>query len=271
MWNNVVKNAKILNDENIIFLAANSLECSHNELVLATYHAHENKTRLLIVPSQTSCLTSYFNGVNSLNSIHLNPLLENSLRNEDYYKWIAYKLLSFTHFSLPDMLYICKKANILNPELTKHLRSGVEKCTSCQTSVEPFNSRKISFDKLWRTFNGHAQVDLFYIKELTEKPIQHIFDKATGYFETGICPTTQIKFVCSVFNKIWLIKPGHPKAVSGDPEFLLSSLKNSINFEERPARKHNKVGIVKEELLALRLSRDATFNSFVKAFNLRKD
>lgn len=66
--NIVLKMKEYLNDENLV-LPSNILNQNNNELVIPTYHAIENWKRLLIVPSQTPCLASYFNGVNSLKSI----------------------------------------------------------------------------------------------------------------------------------------------------------------------------------------------------------
>ncbi len=61
------------------------------------------------------------------------------------------------------MSFPCKKAKIMTLVLKQALEVALSKCTSCKTTGRPLNSKKISFDKLLRTFNDHVRPYLFRI------------------------------------------------------------------------------------------------------------
>ncbi len=204
--------------------------------------------------------------------IHLFSRISSLLSfNEGLYcKWFASKLHSFTHYTLPDMIFLCKRAKIMTPALRQALEVAISKCTSCKTTGRPLNSKKISFDKLLRTFNDHVQVDFLFIRELGKEPILHVRDKATGYSATVILSSRDMNEVATAFVRLWINSHGPPKAASADVEFVTEPFKDMLRnhgilFEERPARRHNKIGIVESghngiRLFVQRLLKDAEYN-----------
>ncbi len=58
----------------------------------------------------------------------------------------------------------------MTPALRQALEVAISKCTSCKTTGRPLKYKKISFDKLLRTFNDHVQVDFLFIRELGKEP-----------------------------------------------------------------------------------------------------
>ncbi len=75
--------------------------------------------------------------------------------------------------------------------------------------------------------------------------------------------------VANTFVNLWINSHGPPKFVSADREFSNPSFvsmlkKNGIRIEERPVRRHNKIGIVESghasiRLFAERLLKDAEY------------
>jgi len=199
--NNIAKQSKLMNNQNLIIIPPNTESLSDKELTLPTYHSEGNRTRLMVIPSNMGCLNSYFNSVKSLQSTE-ECAGESKFSNGKFCKWFAFKFHAFTHFTLPDMVHICKTANVLTPVLRQALQLAIEKCTSCKSTNRPLNSKKISFDKLLRTFNDHVQLDFFFIKELTQLPILHIRDKATGYSETVVQRGRDIEEMITEFKQL---------------------------------------------------------------------
>ncbi len=166
-------NVKILNDESVIIIPEGTEGLSDERLFLPTYLSDDNRTHLLVIPAQSICFSSYFSSVRSIYG-SVFPNLEPCKFNEGLYcKWFASKLHSFTHFTLPDMVFLCKRAKIMTPALKQAL-VAISKCTSCRTT-----GKKISFYKLLWTFNDHVQVDFLFIRELGKEHILHVRDKAT--------------------------------------------------------------------------------------------
>ncbi len=83
-------------------------------------------------------------------------------------------------------------------------------------------------------------------------------DKATGYSATVILSSRDMNEVATAFFSLWINSHGPLKAVSADVEFVTEKFKDvlrnhEILFEERPVRRHNKIGIVESGHSAIRL------------------
>ncbi len=154
--------------------------------------------------------------------------------------------------------------------LKQALEVATSKCTSCKTTDQPLRSKKISFDKLLRTFNDHVQADFLFIRELAKEPILHERDKATGYSATATLSSRDMNEIATAFVRLWINSHGPPKAESADGEFVTEPFKDllrnhGILFEERPPRRHEKIGIVGSghngiRLFVQRLLKDAEYN-----------
>ncbi len=83
-------------------------------------------------------------------------------------------------------------------------------------------------------------------------------DKATGYSATVTLSSRDMNEVATAFVILRTNSHGPPKGVSVDVEFVTEPftdmLRNhGILFEERPARRHNKIGIVESGHNGIRL------------------
>ncbi len=109
-----------------------------------------------------------------------------------------------------------------------------------------------------------------FIREIGREPILHAREKATGYAATVSLPNRDMGVVANAFVRLWIISHGSPKLVSADVEFVSAPFKDVVRnhgilFEERPARRHNKIGIVESghngiRLFVQRLLKDAEYN-----------
>ena len=257
--NDVLRDACLLNDKHLIIISPEKTSPKREDPVyLSSYHSSDNRTHLFVVPAQKSSMGTFLASARSLYAMPDIPLDSSRFSEGRYCKWFAFKLHSFTHYQLPDMLYLCRKANILTPALRQALQIALKKCTSCKTTGRPLNSKKVSFDKILREFNEHVQIDFLFIEELGSGPILHARDKATGYSETVRLSSRDLDDAAAAFSRIWIDSHGPPKIVSADREFFKSSFRtflkdHLITLEERPARRHNKLGIVESRHRSLRL------------------
>ncbi len=125
---------------------------------------------------------------------------------------VSSKLHSFTHYTLPDMIFLCKRAKIMTPALRQALEVAIfPSAPAAKTTGRPLNSKKISFDKLLRTFNDHVQVDFLFIRELGKEPILHTRDKATGYSATVILSSRDMNEVATALSDCGLTLTVLPK------------------------------------------------------------
>lgn len=99
LGNNLVRNARILNDKNLVIIPRNNQAVNNTALYLPTYHCEENRTRLQSVPSTSECLPAYFDSVRSLKSIHFQSPTEIVLRDDDYCKGFAYNWINLCEHS----------------------------------------------------------------------------------------------------------------------------------------------------------------------------
>ena len=127
--------------------------------------------------------------------------------------------------------------------------------------------RKVSLNKLLRSFNDELQVDFMLIKELTEQQILHMKDKSTEFCAATITQTRDQDEAAKAFEERWITIHGPPVNVGFDPEFdnydfgaILD--RHGIKATPRPARKHNKTGSVEAgnatlRIIATRILRDS--------------
>ncbi len=98
----------------------------------------------------------------------------------------------------------------------------------------------------------------------------HARNKATGYSETVTLSSRNMNEVATAFVRLWINSHGPPQAVPADVEFVTEPFKDMLRnhgilFEESPARRHNKIGIVESghngiRLFVQRLFKDAEYN-----------
>lgn len=102
-------------------------------------------------------------------------------------------------------------------------------------------------------FNEEVQVDFTFPMIRGKKVTQlHLVDAGTSYSDTVPVPSRDHSVVSLAFQLAWLDRHGAPKRVSGDDEFNRRPFRSflethGVTFKPRPARRHNKVGIVERK------------------------
>ncbi len=86
----------------------------------------------------------------------------------------------------------------------------------------------------------------------------HARDKATGILSNRAFSSRDMNEVAAPFVRLWIKSHSPPKSVSAHVEFVTESSKicsviMGILFEERPARRHNNIGIVESGHKGIRL------------------
>ena len=99
-------------------------------------------------------------------------------------KRFAYILKGYIHLHIEDMINLFQIGGVLTEKLKKHLSEAYNKCTSCRQVGRPHHSRKVSFKKVFSTFNDRVQMGFFYVTDMGKNHILHIVDTSTGYSET---------------------------------------------------------------------------------------
>ena len=151
---------------------------------------------------------------------------------------------------------------MITPILNQALQKAVNKCTSCKETGCPLQSRKISFGKILSSFSHHVQLDFFYRAEFDDAPIFHMVEVHTGYSAASLMQTREMYEAARQLEVAWINVHDAPSIISGDIEFFNSHFADalryfSIQFEPRPARRHNKLGVVerKNEVVRVVLQR----------------
>lgn len=194
------------------------------------------------------------------------------LRRELYQQQFAKTFQGYTHLSVEDMTLSWKSEEKgLNPELNSTQKTCSRQILFLTGIFKNKKHEKDFFSVLLSDFNGHVHLDHFYIRFLTPRPITHVVDNKSAYFETAIIPTRSIDTACRYLEMIWINKNGTPAKVPADPEFaspvLLSALEYvGTEFYFSPACWRTKIGSVKPEEAAVkdfrrRLKHDAKFSS----------
>ena len=126
---------------------------------------------------------------------------------------------------------------------------------------------KVSLNKLLRSLNDEVQVDVMWIKELTEQPILHMKDRVTRFCVATITHTRHQDKAAIAFEERWITIHGPPVNVGFDPEFDNSDFgamldRHGIKATPRSALNRNKTGSVEAgnatlRIIATRILRDS--------------
>jgi len=277
LGNEILHKSYQLGPENLLVIPPGVQGISRKELSFTTYCEPTSssdpeavRTYLFVVPSKTSSFKSYFSAQRSFASrSKKGTVVDTRFSNGKIARRFANKLHGYSHLHLDDMIKLCQRGGVLTPILRQALKSAFDKCTSCKSTGRPVDSRKISFGRIKVNFNSHVQVDFFFVSELGNEPILHMTDVHTGFSVTSLQPTREMDIAAKAFELKWINNHGAPEVVSGDVEFLNSKFSSSLRyfhimFEARPARRHNKLGVVERKnavvrLIVQRFSKDAEF------------
>ena len=262
LGNNVMSKCDLLGSENILIIPPKLLSSSPKQIYLPVYTTSSLRSYLNVVPSRVQAVHSFFTSSSHVVS-QFSPQKNRSrslpnLSKSAVAKRFAARLHKFTHMTAKDMTTLCSRAGVLNPVLRQALKTAPEKCVSCNHTGRPLPSRKISFSRVLLSFNDNVQVDYFFIKEFSNVPILHIVDTATGLSSAEIVSSRDKKLAASSIERCWFNVHGPPLSLAADPEFDSIAFRDflhrySCKFEGRPARRHNKMGIVERRNATVRL------------------
>ena len=169
----------------------------------------------------------------------------------------AVKLHTYSHLRAEDMRTLCERAGVFSKILDDELKRAVQLCRSCKGTGRPLQNRSIAIRKVLSTFNSHVQLDFFYITEMGNAPVLHLVDTSSGFSATAIVPSRDIDVAARTIEKIWVNIHGAPAKLAGDPEFVNQKfIKRMERFssavEPRPARRHQKIGVVERKHTVVR-------------------
>lgn len=154
-----------------------------------------------------------------------------------------------------------------NPKFNSMLDRVSDECTVCVGSSRPQPSAKLSLTHVNEEFNNEVQVDFVFIQiKDTKYTCLYLVDTGTAFSECVITSSRKTDTIITTLNQEWILKHGAPAKLSADEEFSSGILTtflstHKICFKARPARRHNKVGIVERKngtikMIMERLQRD---------------
>lgn len=166
---------------------------------------------------------------------------------------LAKRLHRLTHAPPGEIVALCKKGGILTPDLSKRIYELSEACEICARSGLPHASKKVSITHVSEAFNQEVQIDFtFPVVRGQKVTVLHFVDTGTSYSEAVLASSRDHSAMSRAFQLAWLDRHGAPKCVSGDDEFNRRPFRSFLDshgatFRPRPARRHNKVGIVERK------------------------
>lgn len=169
LGNETISNSELLGTKDHLVIPPNVNNLSDTETILETYtdgEADSKRTYIFVFPSKTKALRSYFGLMKSLKSSQsTDDQLKKRLTDGKVAKRFAMKLHGISHLPLTYMEEICRRAEVLTPQVKKSLESVVQKCSSCKSTGRPNRSRNVSLSKPLNEFNEHVQIDYFFMNE----------------------------------------------------------------------------------------------------------
>jgi hypothetical protein len=88
-----------------------------------------------------------------------------------------------------------------------------------------------------------------FLDGIDNPPILHGVDTATGWSMAIVCASRDLDDAVKIVEERWFTVHGPPRRLSGDQEFNKAPFKvmcdrHHVEFLPRPARRHNKSGVV---------------------------
>lgn len=260
LGNEVIHPSNYFGERNMLEVPPNVKGISPTRTYLPTYtHGPPEglRTHLNVVPCLLTSIGSYFS-VDATTSLTDEKGKKLKYDDAQHAKQFALRFHTYTHMPPKDMKKICNRAGIMTPTLSAALDDVYDNCKICCTTGRPLNTNKVSFNTVLAGFNDHLQVDFLFIKELGSMPILHMVDKATSMSATALMPSRNIDEAAKMITTRWFDIYGAPTVLSADPEFRKNSITSlctdhNVTYEPRPARRHNKIGIVESNNKPVRL------------------
>ena len=167
---------------------------------------------------------------------------------------LAVKIHHYGHLTTTEMETLLKRSLLWSDEMKEEVERVVENCSGCPQVGRPLANTQLSLRKALRNFNEEVQVDFMYVDG---DIILHLCDSGHAYSDGEEVTDRGLKQAASIFERKWIHVHGAPKVVAGDPEFNRGEFKklldrHAIQFSTRPARRHQKIGVVERKNSTLR-------------------
>ena len=167
---------------------------------------------------------------------------------------LAIKIHHYGHLTVPEMETLLKRAQLWSDEMKEEVERVVANCSGCPQVGRPLANTQLSLRKALRNFNEEVQVDFLYVDG---DIILHLCDSGHGYSDGEEVTDRSLKQAAIIFERKWIHVHGAPEIVAADPEFNRGDFKallrrHTIQFSSRPARRHQKIGVVERKNSTLR-------------------
>lgn len=158
----------------------------------------------------------------------------------------------YTHAHPTELRELCEDAGILDKNLDDLISQVSAACEICNKNGRPHPSRKVSLTHVNEAFNEEIQLDFLFIKH-KDVTVLFITDAGTGYSELALVESLHVAVFTREIERSWVRRHGAPRALSADDEYhnnpTMAYLRtHGICFKPRPARRHNKTGIVERKV-----------------------
>lgn len=164
----------------------------------------------------------------------------------------------YTHAHPDALREICANARILSEPLDHAIAKVSAACKVCTKNGLPMPARKVSLTHVNEAFNEEIQMDFFFITiQGANLIILIITDTGTGFSELTIVESRHPDVFIREIERSWVCRHGAPNAVSADDEYNKKATHlylrtHDIQFKPRPARRHNKTGIVERKIVTVK-------------------
>lgn len=160
------------------------------------------------------------------------------------------RLHRYTHAPAAEPKIIFAEAGILNEENDRKISRISEACEICATAGRLLHARKVSLTHVNEEFNEEVQMDLLYcsVRDIRVMLI-NMNDAGTGYAEVFIIKNRKSSTITTCIEIGWINRHGAPRSMSADDEYNTNPIRtflasHDISSKPRPARRHNRAGIV---------------------------
>lgn len=170
----------------------------------------------------------------------------------------AMRLHGWSHFPLEQMRRLAKQAGLLTPPVDQALQKVAVRCESCPLTGSNIGSaglRRVSLTKhLHPEGNRMLEIDhvshvLSMLPVVRERLCLSLACKSTGYGETPPVTSKSLPVAIAAIESTWILRHGAPEAIAGDPGLggkVMTAFceQHGIQWEARPPRRHNTIGVV---------------------------
>jgi hypothetical protein len=144
---------------------------------------------------------------------------------------------------------MCRRAEILSPQLAQYLRLAAQSCHSCLRTSRPKPSNKIKFHSQTteNLLTPYRSIFSIWTVSTGDPSFMLWMDTRTSFSMARLCQNRDLELLESTFGREWVHVHEPSAEVSGDREFAQDYFqdmlrRHNIAFREQGARRHDKTG-----------------------------